>query len=286
MIKTIIFSGGGFKCWAYIGTIRALQEYKINAEQIIGVSAGAIFGLFYLLGIKWETLLDFFMDLNFKEVLDIDIDNVLTQQSLLAGIKFTEIIKEIISSVIDPDLTFKELYIHSKIKFTVNALNITDNVLEYFNYTLTPNIKIIDAIRASCNLPIIFPAYLIGDNYYYDGGLCNNCPLDTVDELESIAFNLDFTLVSENELSSKNKKSVHSPTLKLFDLVNCLSIIVNKSTGVKLDNVNLYRILDDKFEKHFFNLNPSHDDIFNIYMNGYINSKNIIFKNHIALPAP
>ena len=286
MIKTIVFSGGGFKCWAYIGTIRALQEYKINAEQIIGVSAGAIFGLFYLLGIKWETLLDFFMDLNFKEVMDIDIDNVLTQQSLLAGIRFTEIIKEIIGHVIDPNLTFKELYIHSKIKFTVNALNITDNVLEYFNYSLTPNIKIIDAIRASCNLPIIFPAYPIGNTYYYDGGLCNNCPFDTVDELESIAFNLDFTLVPENEPLSKNNKGVNFSTLKLLDLLNCLSIIANKSTSIKSDNIKLYNILDAKFKDHLFNLNQKRDDIFNIYMNGYINSKNIIFKNHIALPAP
>jgi len=286
MIKTIVFSGGGFKCWAYIGTIRALQEYKINAEQIIGVSAGAIFGLFYLLGIKWETLLDFFMDLNFKEVMDIDIDNVLTQQSLLAGIRFTEIIKEIIGHVIDPNLTFKELYIHSKIKFTVNALNITDNVLEYFNYSLTPNIKIIDAIRASCNLPIIFPAYPIGNTYYYDGGLCNNCPLDTVDELESIAFNLDFTLVPENEPLSKNNKGVNFSTLKLLDLLNCLSIIANKSTSIKSDNIKIYNVLDAKFKDHLFNLNQKRDDIFNIYMNGYINSKNIIFKNHIALPAP
>jgi len=286
MIKTIVFSGGGFKCWAYIGTIRALQEYKINAEQIIGVSAGAIFGLFYLLGIKWETLLDFFMDLNFKEVMDIDIDNVLTQQSLLAGIRFTEIIKEIIGHVIDPNLTFKELYIHSKIKFTVNALNITDNVLEYFNYSLTPNIKIIDAIRASCNLPIIFPAYPIGNTYYYDGGLCNNCPFDTVDELESIAFNLDFTLVPENEPLSKNNKGVNFSTLKLLDLLNCLSIIANKSTSIKSDNIKIYNVLDAKFKDHLFNLNQKRDDIFNIYMNGYINSKNIIFKNHIALPAP
>jgi predicted acylesterase/phospholipase RssA len=91
MVKNIIFSGAGFKCWAYIGTLRALEEYPFQGiEQVIGVSAGAIFGLFYVLGIRWDFILDFFMDLNFKEVMDIDIDNVLTQQSVLAGIKFTE----------------------------------------------------------------------------------------------------------------------------------------------------------------------------------------------------
>ena len=56
MIKNIIFSGGGLKGWAYIGTIQALYElvdFK-NIEQIIGVSIGSVFGLFYLLNISYE----------------------------------------------------------------------------------------------------------------------------------------------------------------------------------------------------------------------------------------
>ena len=95
MIKNIVFSGAGLKCWAYIGTLRALQEYKTpDLEEVLGVSAGSVFGLFYILGIKWEFLLDFFINLNFKELFDIDIDNILVQQSFLAGIKFTNILKE------------------------------------------------------------------------------------------------------------------------------------------------------------------------------------------------
>ena len=34
MIKNIVFSGGAFKGWAYIGTIRALNEYiRIKEEK-------------------------------------------------------------------------------------------------------------------------------------------------------------------------------------------------------------------------------------------------------------
>jgi NTE family protein len=69
MIKNIVFSGGGLKGWAYIGTIKALNEVvKLkDIEQIIGVSIGSVFGLFYLLGISYDFLLDFAMTLNFKE---------------------------------------------------------------------------------------------------------------------------------------------------------------------------------------------------------------------------
>jgi ABC-2 type transport system ATP-binding protein len=39
ILKNIIFSGGGFKCWAYIGTIRALNENVPfdKIKKIIGV---------------------------------------------------------------------------------------------------------------------------------------------------------------------------------------------------------------------------------------------------------
>jgi len=271
MIKNIVFSGGGLKSWAYIGTLHALEEYQFKeVEQIVGVSAGAVFGLFYILGLKWDFLLDFFINLNFKELFDIDIDNILIQQSLLAGIKFTEIIKEVISYRIDPDITFKELYKHCKIKFTTSALNVSDSVLEYFNYELTPDIKVIDAVRASCSLPVILPPYRIGESFYYDGGICNNCPIDILDEIDSIAFDLSF--YKENNNSS----------MKLFDLLNCLVAISNNSKGKK-NCENIYNILGSTFKDEVVNLNQTKDDIFNIYMNGYINSKNIIFKNHIAL---
>ena len=72
---------------------------------------------FYILGIKWDFLLNFFININLHEIYDIDIDNILTQQSLFAGLKFKFIIKELISHYIDPYITFKELRYYSKIKF-------------------------------------------------------------------------------------------------------------------------------------------------------------------------
>jgi len=272
MIKNIVFSGGGFKSWAYIGTLQALEEYSIKGiENVIGVSAGAVFGLFYVLGIKWDYLLEYFMELNTKTIVDIDIDNILVQQSLLAGIKFTNLIQEIVSTVIDPGITFKDLQKHTKIKFTVNAINIDDNTLDYFNYVLTPDIKVIDAVRASCTLPIILPPYPINGKFYYDGGMCNNCPINLMDEVDSIAFDL-------------KTDGVNSSPIKLFDLLQCLSIITNKHH--KKENYNVYRILDNKFKNEVVNFNQSRDLIFNIYMNGYLNSKEVLLKNHIALPEP
>jgi len=274
MVKNIVFSGGGLKSWAYIGTLKALSEAKekgffFDIEQIVGVSAGSVFGLCYILGIPWDFILDFFMELNFKELFDIDIDNVIIQQSLMAGLKFTEIVKELMTYKIDPDVTFEQLRKYSPITFTTSALNITDSKHEYYNYKLTPDVKVIDAVRASCSLTIVLPPYRINGKYYYDGGICNNCPIDILDEVDSIAFDISFYQETNNS------------SMKLIDLINSL---VSISNNVKpKTNYNIYKILDDEFNNESINLNQSRDDIFNIYINGYINSKNILFENHFAL---
>jgi NTE family protein len=274
MIKNIIFSGGGFKGWAYIGTIRALNEY-VNLNDIktfTGTSIGSAFGLFYIIGIKWDFLLDLFMNIDFKDILDIDIDNILINQSIIKGHAYKNIIKQVMSTKIDPEITFIELYKYSKILFSVTSLNITNCKAENFNYLTTPDIKVIDAILASSSLPFLYPAYKIKDNYYYDGAMCNNCPTNLVDELESVAFDISLT---SNELKNN---------IQIINLMDSLTNFSNKQFP-KNEKI-IFKILDSKFEKEFMNINQTKDDIFNIYMNGYKNSKNIIFDNFIALPAP
>jgi len=76
---------------------------------------------------------------------------------------------------------------------------------------------------------------------------------------------------------SETGKGIH-----LLDLLNTLVILANKN----IDTQNAYSVLDESFKNEMVNLNQTRDDIFNIYMHGYINSKNIIFNNYIALPPP
>jgi predicted acylesterase/phospholipase RssA len=211
------------------------------------------------------------MELDFKDMLDIDIDNFLSRQSILEGNKIYNKMKELISYRVDPDITFKELRIYSKIKYTVNAVNITNSTLEYFNYELTPNVKVIDAIKASSCLPMIFPPCKINGNFYQDGGFCNNCPLDTVDELETVAF------TTSRRLSENNN------SISALNLILCLVNMFNKSV-FDAQSPKIYTILGENYNP--FNINQTKDDVFDIYMQGYINSKNILFKNHIALPTP
>jgi NTE family protein len=271
MIKNIVFSGGAFKGWAYIGTIRALNELTDfrNVESVTGVSIGSVFALFYILQIDYRELLNFIMKINFSEIIDFNINNILINQSIIDGIKYIEYIKSILSLKIDPDITFQQLYKYSNIKYIIPALNITDSKLEYFDYINTPDVKIIDAILASSSLPILFPTIKINGKKYCDGGLCNNCPVDMLPETCTIAFDLD--IVGNNTTS-----------FNIINLIFSLSNIIHANNSKKNKDIT-FNILDSKFMKELLNLNQTRDDIFNIYMTGYINSRNIIYNNFIAI---
>jgi len=45
--------------------------------------------------------------------------------------------------------------------------------------------SIIDAVIASSSIPIIFKPYKINGNYYIDGGITNNFPIEPIQEISS-----------------------------------------------------------------------------------------------------
>ena len=259
IIKNIIFSGGAFKGWAYIGTIKALNEnipFK-NIEQIIGVSVGSIFGLVYLLQLDPGFLINFIINLDFKSIMDIDLDSIIVNQSMLEGKEFKKIVLELCN--LNENITFQELFLQTSVLFTTCAYNVDKIQLEYFNKNLTPDVKVIDALIASCALPLLFPAYKIGNDFYYDGGICNNCPCNLVNPKTSIAFDLCPRIVKSE-----------------YNILNLISGLTNLINNHFSNNFNFkFNIVDEKFDNQVFNINQSKDEIFNIYMNGYNNTNKI-----------
>ena len=272
MIKNLVFSGGVLKGWAYIGTIRALEEYSIFSEidNVAGTSVGAVFGLFYILKIPWSYILEKIMELKFFSLIDIQLNTIISRQCLIKGEKFKKFILSILKDYLNsPEkCTFRDLQNYTNINFTVTALNLTKGDVEYFNAENTPGIYIIDALIASCSLPLLFPSYKINEYYYCDGALCNNFPTNLFDDTYTIGFNL-----FNDSISNKGNS--------FFDILNTLVDLANKSN--KQERKNVFNILDSQYDTHTYNIKQTPDDIFSIYMNGYINSRRIIFDNFIAL---
>jgi len=274
MLKNICFSGGALKGWAYIGTIRALNElieFK-NIETVVGVSIGSLFGLFYVLQLDYRDILNFMVNLDYSELIDLELDTLVSNECLIHGAVYREKIKEIISLKINPDITFIELYRDNGKNYTNGALNITTSKMEYFNYLVTPDVKVVDSVVASSSIPIAFPSVKIGDSFYYDGFLCNNCPVDILPELSTIAFDLDIDVDTSTESKSK-----------ILHFFESLSKLIHNSFKKESHSGLVHKILLPRFSNETLNVNQTKDDMFNLYMHGYISSKNILFDNFKAI---
>ena len=82
------------------------------------------------------------------------------------------------------------------------------------------------------------------------------------------------------------KKEMHVALTKNEPKVNEVNSFINISNKLHCpENKNnvIFQILDPVFKNEMVNINQTKDDIFNLYMIGYKNSKEMIFKNCIAL---
>jgi histidyl-tRNA synthetase len=114
----------------------------------------------------------------------------------------------------------------------------------------------------------------IGSNEPYSDAEVIKLATHLLHELEILE---DVTL-EINSLGCQNSRISYQNAL--IDYFTKYENDLSDDSKKRLSKNNPLRILDSKYENETVNLNQSNDDIFNIYMNGYINSKNIIYNAH------
>jgi predicted patatin/cPLA2 family phospholipase len=240
---TLCFSGGGMKGFIYLGILKYLNDIKFininNINNFIGTSIGALLSFLLSIGFSVEEIIYFVLKFNFKLLIpDIDTNNILKENGIDDGENVIKIFKMFLKHKLKcEDLTFKEHYNLCNKKLSVVVTNYTKSCEEVCNYINTPNMSIIIAIRMSISIPFIFTPVLYEGNYYVDGGVTNNFPINHC----NLKTTLGFIIVNEfiNEMTHLTKY-LHS----------CFSIIINSlSIKYNIDNINIIKIknIDIKF---------------------------------------
>lgn len=184
MFDTICLSGGGIKGFSFIGALEYLEDQKfINLKSInnwIGTSAGAITCFLFTLNYTSEEIRNFILDFNFKKLVpEIKIDNLLDFYGIDCGTKLVFTISEFLKEKVNlPDLTFEQHYKITNKKLTIIGTNFSKNSEAVFNYENTPKMSVLTAIRISSSIPIIFTPVIYESDYYVDGALINNFPIN------------------------------------------------------------------------------------------------------------
>lgn len=279
MIYNLVLAGSQLKGLAYIGTLRALEELKLThtIKNICGVSSGAIFGLLIFLGLNYERLFELAIKICKYDLIrsteKINISNILE----LYGIESGENIKKILRVVLETktkkkDCTFRDLEeVFPEKTFIVVGTNVTENITEYFSKDTTPYMKIIDAIRISISIPMIFTKQEYKNNLYVDGGIGCNIPMDYFKN--DIEHTLGICVSSPNYLTDIT--SVESYMFRIFRIL--------------LDNIDNYiieryrdNIVEILVDYNYLNIDINEDKTRYLINAGYEQFKTEIYKTRFS----
>jgi len=183
--RILVLSGGSIKGLAQAGALYSLEKHKIldNIDTFSCTSVGSIIGLMIITGFKPLEILHFFIALDAKKTTNPSPLNFLTQFGLDNGDRIMVVFKHILEGrKYNSNITFREFYEKTKKKFIVTGTCVNTKKVEYFSHENTPNIRIIDAIRASISIPMVFTPKKIGNLLYIDGGFIDNYPIKLFDD--------------------------------------------------------------------------------------------------------
>ncbi|HEU5169361.1 MAG TPA: patatin-like phospholipase family protein [Gemmatimonadales bacterium] len=159
----LLLSGGGAKAAAHAGALRALAEAGIAPARIVGTSMGAVIGACAGAGVAPEAIVEGIARLGVKGVVRSPLApwGGVWLESLLRGDALRRAIADLV-----PARDFAEL----RIPLTVTATDLDTGALVRFGED-GEAAPLIDALHASCALPVFYPAVVLGGRRLGDGGL-------------------------------------------------------------------------------------------------------------------
>ncbi|MBK0382731.1 patatin-like phospholipase family protein [Pedobacter sp. SD-b] len=178
----IVLSGGGIRGIAHLGVLKAVKDKKIPISMITGTSAGAIAGALFANDIDPYQALQIFQETKLLRFLR----PAFRSPALLSLESTIPLFKKYL-----PHDSFENL----KIPLIITATNFNKGKLVYFK-----DGDLIRKVLASSCIPGVFNPIMIEGEYYVDGGVLNNFPI------EPLLKNCDFVIGSScNHLPELDK---------------------------------------------------------------------------------
>lgn len=168
MKTCLVLEGGAMRGMYTAGVLDVLLEKNIKFDAIIGVSAGALFGVNYVSKQRGRVI-RYNKRFN-KKRLYMGIIPYLREGNIVS----TKYAYERVPKSLDP--FDNEEFKKSDTRFIAVTTNIITGEAEYFN--ISDVFKEMDILRASGSLPLLSKPVKINDKLYLDGGISDSVPYE------------------------------------------------------------------------------------------------------------
>jgi NTE family protein len=234
-----VLSGGGAKCFAHLGAIKALEEMSIKPVTISAVSGGALFGSLYCMGFSPDEVLKLSMDYGSSRFFI---------PSLKKGGLFTMALIEKAFRDLLPIKKFEDL----KIPLIVTTTDIINGTPVYISTG-----ELAKPIIASSSYPGVFEPVQYQGQVLIDGGVINNFPVEPIaDECDKL---IGFSTGSTHSIEKITSiKQVFIRSLSIAITENDKHRMKKVNVLIEPDGLHHYGLFDTTHAQKIFEIGYQH----------------------------
>lgn len=249
----LVLSGGGAKGAAHIGVLRVLEQHHIPIDMIIGTSIGSIVGAMYSIGYSPDEIEKLVFGLKFGKLLTDSKDKSLkTIENSISNEKYPlqlHMDKQMNISAPMGFLNGQNIYFQLKDIFArANGIEDFDKLpipfravstnLQTGKEEILKNGDLSRAIFSSMAIPAFISPVANNGEYYVDGGVVNNFPVDV-----AIAMGADI-VIGVDITADTSQIDEDSNIVSIIDKIS--SYTGNRSTALHKQLANILIVPDVK----------------------------------------
>ena len=168
----LVLGGGGMKGFAHIGVLRALEEAGVQPTLYAGTSIGALLSAAYVGGMTIDEMERRALSLRKRDLFRINHVGMLLERMRSPSIYLEEPLRALCTNAI-PGGTFEDL----PVPLLVNTVDVERGTQVVWGLPGLRDVRIDDAVYASCALPGFFPPGRVDGRLCIDGGTIDNMPV-------------------------------------------------------------------------------------------------------------
>lgn len=175
-MNVLVLSGGGQAGWEMLGAMSHIQKEQQSFDAYIGTSVGGVIAALCSVGNHAVEL--------FETLQHVDISNKPSLVRCVEEFGFCDsqplmtAVTKMLENTCGPEPTFKTHHERFGVDLVITGVCVTTQQTEYFRWDTHPDMKIMDALRITCAVPILFVPVKHDDRLYVDGALGDNFPIE------------------------------------------------------------------------------------------------------------
>lgn len=214
----VVLGGGGLKGFAHIGALRAIEEAGIRPSLYAGTSIGALIAAAHVGGLPLESMATRAAALKRRDLFRLNHVGMLLER-LRADSMYLEEPLRALAENNTPKCKFDAL----PTPLIVNTVDIERGTLVPWGAPGLRDVRVSDAVYASCALPGFFPPGELGGRRCVDGGTMDNLPTEiaAIDSDLVVAVDVGNTdLVHDEKITRQGFASVYmrAATIMMYSL--------------------------------------------------------------------